>query len=137
VTDAVVEIWQADADGSYAGTPSPNSNTTAAFTGFGRKPTDITGTYRFETIKPGAVTNADGTAMAPHITLWITARGINIGLQTRAYFGDEVEANATDPVLARVPDYRRETLIARAEGAGRYVLDIHLQGDNETVFFDI
>ena len=137
VTDAVVEIWQADAEGSYAGTPSPNSNTTPAFSGFGRTPTDGTGTYTFETIKPGPVTGPDGTAMAPHITLWITARGINIGLQTRAYFADEGEANAADPVLARVPDYRRPTLIARADGAGKYVLDIHLQGDNETVFFDI
>jgi len=137
VTDAVVEIWQADADGSYAGAPSPNSNATPAFTGFGRKPTDNSGTFRFETIKPGPVTSADGKLMAPHITVWITARGINIGLQTRLYFADEAEANAADPVLARVPDYRRATLIARAEGEGRYVLDIHLQGETETVFFDI
>lgn len=137
VTDAVVEIWQADADGSYAGTPAPNSNTTPAFTGFGRKPTDGSGAFAFQTIKPGPVTGADGTIMAPHVTLWIAARGINIGLQTRLYFADEAEANAADPVLARVPEHRRNTLIAKSDGSGRYRLDIHLQGEAETVFFDI
>ena len=94
------------------------------------------GVYRFETVKPGPVAGPDGKPMAPHISLWIVARGVNVGLQTRLYFDDEPEANATDWVLSKILDpRRRQTLIARREG-GRYVLDIHLQGDKETVFFD-
>ena len=136
VGDAVVEIWQADADGSYVAPMSPNSNSAPAFAGWGRQPTNGDGVYRFETIKPGPGVGPDGKPMAPHISLWIVARGVNIGLQTRLYFDDEAEANATDWVLTKIPDpRRRQTLIARREG-GRYVLDIHLQGDNETVFFD-
>jgi protocatechuate 3,4-dioxygenase alpha subunit len=136
VGDAVVEIWQADADGSYVAPMSPNSNSVPSFTGWGRQPTNGDGVYRFETIKPGPVAGPDGKPMAPHVSLWIVARGVNIGLQTRLYFDDEAEANATDWVLTKIPDpRRRQTLIARREG-GRYMLDIHLQGDNETVFFD-
>jgi protocatechuate 3,4-dioxygenase alpha subunit len=136
VGDAVVEIWQADADGSYVAPMSPNSNSAPAFTGWGRQPTNGDGVYRFETIKPGPVAGPDRKPMAPHISLWIVARGVNIGLQTRLYFDDEAEANATDWVLTKIPDpRRRQTLIARRED-GRYVLDIHLQGDKETVFFD-
>ena len=83
----------------------------------------------------------DGTEMAPHVALWIVARGINIGLQTRLYFEDEAAANDTDYVLNRIPNpKRRKTLIARRQTGGdmvRYVLDIFLQGENETVFFDV
>src|SRR5690606_13224582 len=96
--------------------------------------------FAFETIKPGPVPGPDGRPMAPHIALWIVARGINIGLQTRLYFEDEAEANAGDFVLNKIPDTRRrQTLIARREDGPvpRYVLDIHLQGDRETVFFDV
>ncbi|RYG25863.1 MAG: protocatechuate 3,4-dioxygenase subunit alpha, partial [Burkholderiales bacterium] len=92
----------------------------------------------FETIKPGRVAGPDGKPMAPHVSLWIVARGINIGLQTRLYFEDEAEANEGDFVLNKIMDKRRrQTLIARKEAGGRYVLDIHLQGEKETVFFDI
>ena len=130
--DGLVEIWQADADGKYA---QPG---TKGFTGWGRQATNADGTFRFETIKPGPVPGPDGKLMAPHISLWIVARGINIGLQTRLYFEDEADANATDWVLTRIPSpARRKTLIARKEAAGRYVLDIRLQGENETVFFDL
>ena len=136
VGDAVVEIWQADGDGSYVAPMSPNSNSAPAFTGWARQPTNGDGVYRFETIKPGPVAGPDGKPMAPHISLWIVARGVNVGLQTRLYFDDEAEANATDWVLTKILDTRRrQTLIARRAG-GRYVLDIHLQGDKETVFFD-
>ena len=140
VGDAVLEIWQADADGAFVAPMSPNSNSVPAFTGWGRQPTQPDGTYSFETIKPGRVDGPDGKPMAPHVSLWIVARGINIGLQTRLYFADEAEANAQDFVLNKVMDpRRRETLIARKEGGAtpRYVLDIHLQGDKETVFFDM
>jgi protocatechuate 3,4-dioxygenase alpha subunit len=137
VTDAVVEVWQADADGAYAAPMAPSSNSTPAFSGWGRQPTNGEGVFTFETIKPGPVAGPNGKPMAPHINLWIVARGINIGLQTRLYFADEAEANASDYVLNKIADpRRRETLIARKDGS-RYVLDVFLQGPNETVFFDI
>jgi protocatechuate 3,4-dioxygenase alpha subunit len=101
----------------------------------------VTGEFRFETIKPGRVPYKDGRTMAPHITFWIVARGINTGLHTRMYFGDEEAANAECPVLARIAHKARvPTLIAqRSEenGLPTYTFDIRLQGDNETVFFDI
>jgi protocatechuate 3,4-dioxygenase alpha subunit len=140
VSDAVLEIWQADSEGSFAGPMSPNSNSVPAFTGWGRQPTQADGRFTFETIKPGRVDGPDGKPMAPHVSLWIVARGVNIGLQTRLYFADEAEANAGDYVLNKITDpRRRETLIARREdgSVARYVLDIHLQGEKETVFFDI
>ena len=140
VTDAVIEIWQADSEGSFVAPIDPNSNVAPAFTGWGRQPTQADGTFTFETIKPGRVQGPDGQPMAPHVSLWIIARGINIGLQTRLYFADEAEANAGDFVLNKIMDpRRRETLIARKEDSPipRYLLDIHLQGDKETVFFDI
>ena len=140
VNDALLELWQADADGSYTAPMGPNSNSAPAFTGWGRQPTNADGVFTFETIKPGPVPGPDGKPMAPHVNLWIVARGINIGLQTRLYFDDEVEANAGDFVLNKIMDpRRRQTLIARKEEGPvpRYVLDIHLQGDKETVFFDM
>ena len=140
VNDALLELWQAGADGSYVPPMSPNSNSAPAFTGWGRQPTNGEGVFSFETIKPGPVPGPNGKPMAPHVNLWIVARGINIGLQTRLYFEDEAEANATDFVLNKIMDPRRRlTLIARKEAGEvpRYVLDIHLQGDRETVFFDM
>ena len=140
VGDAVVELWQADAGGSYAAPMGPGSNSAPAFSGWGRQPTSAEGVFSFETIKPGRVTGPDGKPMAPHVALWIVARGINIGLQTRLYFEDEAEANGADFVLGRIADPRRRaTLIARREEGAvpRYVLDIYLQGDKETVFFDV
>jgi protocatechuate 3,4-dioxygenase alpha subunit len=136
VSDALIEIWQADAGGSHVAPMAPGSNSTPIFTGWGRQAAGADGIFRFATIKPGPVPGPDGTPMAPHVSLWIVARGINIGLQTRLYFADETAANAADWVLSRVPEARRSTLVARKEGDGRYALDIHLQGDNETVFFD-
>ena len=136
--DSVVEIWQADADGLY---PSPSETRGAAdpnFTGWGRAPADSqTGVFRVETIKPGRVPFPDGRLQAPHLSLWIVARGINLGLHTRLYFPEEAEANAADPILSRIEHRSRvPTLIATRDGAV-YNLDIHLQGPNETVFFDI
>ena len=136
--DAMVEIWQADASGLYnsptetAGKADPN------FPGWGRCPADMeTGAFSFETIKPGRVAFKDGRMMAPHVSLWIVARGINLGLQTRMYFSDEEESNAVDPVLARIEHRTRvQTLIGQRNG-NTYTFDIHLQGENETVFFDI
>ncbi|MEM8811154.1 MAG: protocatechuate 3,4-dioxygenase subunit alpha [Pseudomonadota bacterium] len=130
--DALIEIWQADGRGRYPpATPD-------GFTGFGRCPTDLaTGEYRFETIKPGPVPFKDGRPMAPHITFWIAARGINIGLQTRLYFPDEADANKADPMLGRIEHQNRvPTLIAKGE-MPHYRFDIRLQGPDETIFFDI
>jgi protocatechuate 3,4-dioxygenase alpha subunit len=141
VTDALVEIWQADAAGLYNSPEEKRGRADPHFTGWGRQPTDKdTGAFRFETIKPGTVPFSDGRPMAPHIGVWIVARGINIGLHTRLYFGDEAAANAADPVLARIEPQARATLIApRSEegGMGCYTFDVRLQGDKETVFFDI
>ena len=136
--DCVVEIWQADASGLY---PSPSETRGAAdpnFAGWGRCPVNgDTGQYRFETIKPGRVPFPDGRLQAPHISFWIVARGINLGLNTRLYFADEAAANAADPILNRVENPARLlTLIAAREGSV-FTFDIHLQGPNETVFFDI
>ena len=132
--DAMVEIWQPDAAGVFPGRPGADPG----FTGFGRAATDgATGLYRFETVKPGAVPFPDGRLQAPHITFWIVARGINIGLHTRMYFPEETEANAADPILTRIEhQHRLPTLIASGEG-GAYRFDIRLQGADETIFFDI
>jgi protocatechuate 3,4-dioxygenase alpha subunit len=113
----------------------PNSS----FRGFGRCGTDGNGGYLFDTIKPGPVPDADGKPQAPHILLAIFARGMLLHNFTRIYFEGEA-ANAGDPVLALVPADRRGTLMAvRQAGSGNaaYRLDIRLQGEDETVFFDV
>jgi len=140
--DALIEIWQADAAGLYNSPQERRGKADPNFAGFGRQPTDDeTGEYRFETIKPGQVPFVDGTLMAPHITFWIVARGINVGLHTRMYFSDEAAANAKCPVLARLEQRARaKSLIAqRSDKGGKvvYRFDIRLQGEDETVFFDI
>ena len=139
LTDAVVEIWQADAAGLYPSPAESRGQADPVFNGWGRQTCDPqTGEFAFDTIKPGRVAYPDGRPQAPHLTLWIVARGINIGLHTRLYFDDEGEANAADPVLAQVtPAQRVDTLVARREQDYCYRFDIHLQGANETVFFDI
>lgn len=139
VSDAVIELWQADADGAFSAPPSRESNSRPSFVGWGRQPADADGRFVFQTIKPGPVEGPDGKPQAPHVSLWIVARGINIGLQTRLYFSDEAAANEADYVLNKIMDKRRRpTLIAQLEHGEvpRYLLDIHLQGPNETVFFD-
>ena len=138
IRDALVEIWQADAKGLYNSPSETGGKADPGFLGWGRCPSHMdTGEFTFETIKPGRVSFKDGRLMAPHVTLWIVARGINLGLQTRMYFSDEADANAEDPVLARIEHRSRaQTLIGQREGSV-YHFDIHLQGEKETVFFDI
>ena len=142
--DAQVEVWQANAHGRYNHpADTQHKPLDPEFRGWGRAVSDFeTGLFWFETIKPGRVPVRPGRApMAPHLNLWIVARGINIGLNTRMYFEDEADANAEDPVLRLVePAVRRQTLIAvREEREGQWLhrFDIHLQGDRETVFFDV
>lgn len=137
--DALVEIWQADDAGFYNSPSETRGEADPNFLGWGRSPGDMdTGEFVFETIKPGRVPFKDGRWMAPHITFWIVARGINIGLHTRMYFPEDEAANAEDPVLARIEHKDRiPTLIAKKEGDNTYRFDIRLQGEGETVFFDI
>ena len=143
VRDVLIELWQANAAGRY-NHPADRQDKPLdpAFRGFGRACSDFkTGIWTFETIKPGSVAGRAGKPMAPHINLWIVSRGINIGLSTRMYFSDETEANAADPVLNLIEwEVRRKTLIGEREtrsSAAVYRFDIHLQGPQETVFFDI
>jgi protocatechuate 3,4-dioxygenase alpha subunit len=142
--DVLIEIWQANAAGKYAhpGDLQADKALDPHFRGWGRGGADFeTGLWRFETIKPGPVAGRKGQLQAPHINLWIVARGINLGLNTRLYFDDEAAANAADPVLNGIEwVVRRQTLIAqRGERDGQtvYRFDIRLQGEGETVFFDI
>ncbi len=138
LTDAMIEIWQADANGLYASAQETRGQADPGFTGWGRSAGDLaTGEFSFRTCKPGRVPYVDGRDQAPHITFWIVARGINTGLHTRLYFADEVEANALDPVLGRVDPARVGTLLAHPEADGIYRFNIYLQGEGETVFFDM
>jgi protocatechuate 3,4-dioxygenase alpha subunit len=141
--DALVEIWQANSVGKY-NHPADRQDLEIdpEFRGWGRAAADFnTGLYRFETIKPGAVMGRHGRQMAPHVSFWIVARGINIGLNTRMYFADETDVNAADPVLNLIEiESRRQTLIAQRSKRGEetvYTFDIVLQGENETVFLDV
>lgn len=139
VPDCMLEIWQADAQGRYADPQSTTAQHNSSFRGFGRCGTDKDGGYAFDTIKPGSVPDPDGKPQAPHLVLAIFARGMLLQNYSRIYFGGEA-ANADDPVLALVPIDRRATLIAQqanCNGNAVYRLDIHLQGDNEMVFFDV
>ena len=137
VTDAMIELWQADAEGRYHG-GDQNIGADPECPGFGRLATNEEGGCDFETIKPGCVPGPDDVHQAPHIEVAIFARGLLKQLFTRIYFADD-PANAGDPVLALVPVDRRATLMAKPQ-TGRpnhWQFDIHLQGDLETVFFDV
>jgi protocatechuate 3,4-dioxygenase alpha subunit len=141
IKDVLLEAWQANSEGIYAH-PEHAGEVEDGFRGWGRVITDFdTGEWGFDTVKPGATPGRNGATQAPHITLWIVARGINLGLNTRLYFDDETEANAADPVINLIEwERRRATLLAkRSERDGQivYRFDIKIQGEDETVFFDI
>ena len=163
VKDVLIEVWQANAEGIYPHPEDPRaSEVEEGFRGWARVIPDLdTGVFSFETVKPGAVParapmsavrpaqqeeqrDAHGRGhqglrrMAPHLNLFLVARGMNIGLHTRMYFPEEEEANAADPVLNLVEQAeRRQTLIARREADGAYFFEIRLQGTGETVFLDV
>jgi protocatechuate 3,4-dioxygenase alpha subunit len=129
VTDAAVELWQAD--------PSADDH----FPGFGRCRTDERGEFRFTTLKPGPVPGRGNTLQAPHFAITLHARGLLKHLVTRAYFAGE-PLNETDPLLSSINEpKRRSTLIARPDGEDRWRIDIRMQrgapAETETVFLDI
>ncbi|MGH7077486.1 MAG: protocatechuate 3,4-dioxygenase subunit alpha [Acetobacteraceae bacterium] len=125
VTDACVELWQADPPASDL------------FLGFGRCATDSQGGFRFRTLKPAPVRGRGNAREAPHLAIAIHARGLTRPLFTRVYFEGE-SLNETDPLLGRIDDpARRATLLAASEGPETWRLDIRLQGERETVFLEI
>lgn len=132
VTDAVIEIFQADASGAFHTTTFPN---------WGRAYSDFeTGEWTFHTVRPGPTARSNRSIMAPHVLLAIFARGMNGHLTTLMYFPDDEIANARDPILSSIDPQRRGTLVAQRDangGEGSYRFDIFLQGDRETAFFNI
>lgn len=136
VPEALVEIWQADAAGRYNHPDDEREAPDPAFDGFGRVSTDAEGRYAFTTIRPGRVPGPGGHLQARHVMVSVMGRGLLTRLVTRLYFEDD-ESAADDPILQLVPAARRDTLIARRDGDRRYRFDIVLQGEHETVFFDV
>jgi protocatechuate 3,4-dioxygenase alpha subunit len=138
VPDALIEIWQANAAGRYNSPADPRDTIAieAAFTGFGRASTGEDGAYRFRTILPGRVPGPGNSLQAPHAALGVLGRGLLKRLVTRIYFEDG-EGNEDDPILALVPADRRGALVARRGDRATYRFDIHLQGEHESVFFDV
>jgi protocatechuate 3,4-dioxygenase, alpha subunit len=126
VPDAVLELWQADAQGVYG----------ASDEGFARVPTDAEGRFRFTTVRPGRVAAPDGTLQAPHVVVAVFARGLLVRLVTRIYFPFDA-ANESDFALSRVDPARRATLIAAVgDDLAHLEWNVVLQGPGETVFFD-
>ncbi|HZZ89784.1 MAG TPA: protocatechuate 3,4-dioxygenase subunit alpha [Caulobacteraceae bacterium] len=136
LSDALVEIWQANPEGRYASDADPRRELPIdpGFVGFGRSATGPDGSFRFRTLKPGRVPGPGNSLQAPHIAVSVMGRGILKRLVTRLYFDGE-PTNSEDTILALAPDARRGTLMARFEG-GVWRFDIRLQGDDETVFFE-
>jgi protocatechuate 3,4-dioxygenase alpha subunit len=140
--DALVETWQADPDSRFDHPDDPRGAArpaVAGFRAFGRSATDADGRYEIFTLRPGPLPAPGGGTEAPHLDVSVFARGLLDRVVTRIYFADEAAANAADPVLESVDPDRRDTLIARpAEGGpGDFQFDIQLQGEHETVFFDV
>jgi protocatechuate 3,4-dioxygenase alpha subunit len=136
VPDGLVEIWQADGEGRYAGHHPALKN--SLFKGFGRTECDANGRFLFETVMPGRVMTRDGTLQAPHLALSIFGKGLNRQLYTRLYFAGEA-SNESDPVLSSVPPELRPSLIAQrsASNENAYEFVIRLQGKDESVFFEV
>ena len=140
VPDAMLEIWQANAAGRYAHPEDDREDLPLedGFSGFGRCSTDAEGRYEFVTIKPGVVPGPKGVPQAPPILVSVFARGLLKQLVTRIYFPDEEAANANDPLLSSIGDpVLRSTLVASAMDDGSLRFDIQLQGEDQTVFFDV
>ena len=140
IPDGLIETWQANPAGRFAHPDDPRGPVPAgctAFRGFGRSRTEPDGSFRIVTLKPGPLPFGDGRTEAPHLDVSVFARGMLNRVVTRLYFPDETSANDADPVLATVPAGRRGTIIAMPDDDGRLRWDIYLQGERETVFFDV
>jgi protocatechuate 3,4-dioxygenase alpha subunit len=136
VPDAMVELWQADADGRFGAAGQDPADADGPFRAWGRLPTDGDGRCEFTTVRPGtADAPAAPAATAAHINVCLFMRGLLRHLFTRVYFAGD-PALETDPVLALIPADRRGTLVAQPAGDGAWTFVIRLQGDHETVFFD-
>ncbi len=139
IPDGVVETWQADPAGRFDHPDDPRGAARASvtgFRGFGRSQTVNGGHWQVRTVKPGPLPTPDGGTESPHLDVSVFARGLLDRVVTRIYFPEDTEAHAADPVLQAVDGHRRPTLIAtRVDGGYRF--DIRLQGDGETVFFDL
>lgn len=139
VPDAMIELWQADAAGIYNHPDDPRRNQAdPAVLGFGRLPATDDGVCEFETVMPGRVPSWNGALQAPHVNVTIFGRGLLKGLSTRIYFAGN-SANQDDPILALVPQDRRDTLMVRQDSRepSLWSIDLRLCGDGETVFFDV
>jgi protocatechuate 3,4-dioxygenase alpha subunit len=132
IIDALLELWQADAEGRYRGAQAGRDHGAIEF---GRVPTDSEGAFRFQTRKPGRVLGPGGRLQAPHVNICVFMRGLLRPVRTRMYFPDGV-SQADDPILALVPSPRRSTLIAHAVGTAALRWDVRMQGEAETVFFE-
>jgi protocatechuate 3,4-dioxygenase, alpha subunit len=140
IPDGLIETWQADPAGRFAHPADPRGpvpDGDRGFRGFGRAATGHDGSYKIVTLKPGPLPFGDGRMEAPHLDVSVFSRGMLDRSVTRIYFPDETEANHRDPVLALVPAGRRATLVAEPAGENLLRFDIHMQGDHETVFFDL
>lgn len=140
VPDALVETWQADPDGRFDHPDDPRgplASAVAGFRGFGRCATDAQGQYRIVTLRPGPLPFPGGGTEAPHLNVSVFARGLLDRVVTRIYLGDEPGANLDDPVLNAISDQRRRATLLAMAGDGEYTFDIWLQGDQETVFFEL
>jgi protocatechuate 3,4-dioxygenase alpha subunit len=138
IPDAVLEIWQANSGGRYAHpADTQNKSLDAGFRGFGRVATDDEGRFEFTTIQPGRAPGPEGKDQAPHLLIGLLMRGLLRRLTTRIYFPDE-PSNEEDPILKRVPIVRRKTLLLEriSDHPNSYRWDIHMQGENETVFLE-
>lgn len=135
IPDAMLEIWQADGEGRYPDNTPGRPRSNAAFRGHGRSACDLDGIFSFDTVKPGRVAGPDGSLQAPHVVVAIFARGMLRQVYTRIYFADEA-SNASDPILKLVPQERHDTLLAKKDG-NTFRFDVHMQGEKETVFFDV
>jgi protocatechuate 3,4-dioxygenase alpha subunit len=141
IADALLEIWQANGHGRYHHPlDTSGRELDPAFSGYGRAATDGMGAFAFRSIKPGPVAGPAGSIQAPHLNLVLGARGMARHAFTRIYFDGDARLDQ-DPILSLVPERRRRTLLARVsghrDGATLYRFDIHLQGEDETVFFEL
>ncbi|WP_067539556.1 protocatechuate 3,4-dioxygenase subunit alpha [Nocardia crassostreae] len=134
ISDAMIETWQADPDGRFDHPDDPRGRV-HGWRGFGRSDTRL-GEFAIHTVHPGVVPDRDGRSQAPHIDVSVFARGMLHRVVTRLYFPEHADRHATDPVLRSAPPHRRSTLVADPAPGG-YRFDIRIQGERETVFFDV